>query len=79
VSTRIGDLVRLDRPEHSPPAPPTVIALRGIIAVHRDRDALDNDPTEVILEGGVKITIGRGEGEFVRREWENWAAHGRPR
>lgn len=73
MSARIGDLVKLDGP--------TLIALRGIIAVYRDLDALDSDPTEIILEGGVKINVSRGAGEFVRREWEFWSVDekGRPR
>ena len=66
MSARIADLVKLDGP--------TLIALRGIIAVHRDLDALEGDPTTIVLEGGVKILLGRGEGEFVRREWEFWSA-----
>lgn len=65
MSARIGDLVKLDGP--------TLIALRGIIAVYRDLDALNSDPTEIILEGGVKINVSREAGEFVRREWEFWS------
>jgi hypothetical protein len=65
VSAKIGDLVKLDGP--------TLIALRGIIAVHRDLDALDGDPTEIVLEGGKIICVPRLAGEFVRREWEFWS------
>lgn len=70
MSARIGDLVKLDGP--------TLIALRGIIAVYRDLDALNSDPTEIILEGGVKINVSRDVGEFVRREWEFWSVGERP-
>jgi hypothetical protein len=66
VSARIGDLVKLDGP--------TLIALRGISAVHRDLDATDSEPTEIILEGGAKIRVSRLAGEFVRREWEFWSS-----
>jgi hypothetical protein len=67
---RITDLLKLGS---------TTIALRGIIAVHREPDALPNDPTEVVLEGGVKIRVSQDEGEFARREWERWAAYDRAR
>jgi hypothetical protein len=65
VSARIGDLVKLDGP--------SLIALRGIIAVYRDLEAADSEGTLIVLEGGVKILLSRVDGEFVRREWEFWS------
>lgn len=65
MSAQIGDLVKLDGP--------TLIALRGIIAVHRIPYALPDDYTTVVLEGGVKILLSNSEGEFVRRAWEFWS------
>jgi hypothetical protein len=75
VSARIGDLVKLARiGDLVKLEGPTLIALRGIIAVYRDLDAIESAPTEVILEGGVKIRVSRAAGEFVRRAWETWSA-----
>lgn len=71
MSARIGDLVKLDGP--------TLIALRGIIAVHRDLSTGPNDPTEIVLEGGAKIRVSCFEGEFVRREWECWSVNEKSR
>lgn len=65
MSTRVGDLVKINGP--------TLIALRGIIAVYRDSNALDSDPTEVVLEGGKTLRVERLQGEFIRREWEFWS------
>lgn len=65
MSERVGNLLKV--------AGPTLIALRGIIAVCRDLDALDSEPTEVLLEGGLKIRVSRLEGEFVQREWVTWS------
>lgn len=66
MSARIGDLLKLDGP--------SLIALRGIIAVYRDLDAADSEGTLIVLDGGVKILVSREAGEFVRREWEFWSA-----
>ncbi len=71
MSVRIGDTVKINGP--------TQIALRGIIAVYRDLDALDSEPTEIILEGGVKIRASRLEGEYVRAQWEHWMVAEVPR
>ena len=68
MSARIGDLIKLDGP--------TLIALRGIIAVHRHLNALDDEPTQIVLEGGATILVSRLEGEFVRKQWEFWSACG---
>lgn len=67
--------MKLYGPLAAPPTLPTLIALRGIIAVYRDPDALAGDPTVIILEGGAKICVSPQEGTFVRHEWENWAHH----